>query len=660
MMEAHPRAVRTDASASDTFDAAGPPAALLYPGDGGSVEPRLEPPSDPPARPAAHLPLDSVPMTATADPTRSGAFDAVDAVDAAADRFLVGRKIPGVAYAVVLHGELLHVRGIGTLRVGEDAPPDADSVFRIASMTKSFTAATVLSLRDAGLLGLDDPVGLHVPDLTEFRGPTADSPPITIRHLLTMSAGLPTDDPWGDRQQGLDLDRFAELLRAGPALAWTPGVRFDYSNLAYGILGRVISGAAGAEYREVVRDRLFEPLGMTATTFDLDPVPPARLAHGYLWRDGAYLDEPVDPYGALASMGGVFSSLRDLARWVDFFTDAFPPRDDPEGPYPLSRASRREMQQAHRTIPPWLAAAAPDAVVDLQSMAYGYGLDVIDDLVGGRIVAHSGGYPGFGSHMRWQLASGLGVVVLGNHRYAPATPLGRVLMRVLLEERPAIAEPRRIGPSPATERAMTVVESLLAEWDDDLAATTFAMNVELDEPLVRRRAEMERLRSEHGRLERDPADPAISNSSFDRTWWLKGERGRVQVEVLLSPEPEPRIQALNLTSAPEPSQALADLATLVVRAVSEGPWGSLPAELTGILGPEVDQIALERAIRAAGARFGPVSLGSVTAGSDTSATWRLLGDRGPLTLHLEIEPPTGRCTAVELQTVDTEPPILAD
>ena len=84
--------------------------------------------------------------------------DALRAADQAADRFLVGLKVPGVAYGVVLDGALIHDRGIGTLRVGEEALPDADSVFRIASMTKSFTAATVLSLRDDGLLGLDDPV----------------------------------------------------------------------------------------------------------------------------------------------------------------------------------------------------------------------------------------------------------------------------------------------------------------------------------------------------------------------------------------------------------------------------------------------------------------------------------------------------------------------
>jgi CubicO group peptidase (beta-lactamase class C family) len=594
-------------------------------------------------------------MTTTSDP----ALEAFRAVDEAATRFLVGRHIPGVAYAVVLHGALIHVGGIGTLRVGDEALPDADSVFRIASMTKSFTAATILSLRDDGLLALDDPVATHVPELAGLRGPTADAPAITLRHLLTMEAGFPTDDPWGDRQQGLDLDRFVELLRAGPRLAWTPGVRFEYSNLGYGILGRVISNVAGSEYRDVVQERLLAPLEMTATTFSLEAVPPEHLAHGYLWRDDAYVEEPYDPYGALAAMGGIYTSLRDLARWVGFFTDAFPPRDDPEGSQPLSRASRREMQQSRRAIPPWLAASAPD-VVDLQSMGYGYGLDVIDDLRAGRIVGHSGGYPGFGSHMRWQPTSGLGVVVLANHRYAPATPLGRDLMRTLLGTSPAVAAPRRIVPAPATVDARAVVESLLDAWDDTLAADTFAMNVDLDEPLTLRRAEVERLRRVHGRLEPDPDEPTKSLSSFDLTWWMRGERGRVRVELLMSPEPDPRIQALNLTSAPEPHADATAFATVLVRAISDGPWGDLPAAVGSGLSESVDRVALERAVRTAGARFGTVRLGPVTAGTETSATWRVLGERGELTLRVDRDPVANRFTAVELLTAEAEPPVHGD
>ena len=95
---------------------------------------------------------------------------------------------------------------------------------------------------------------------------------------------------------------------------------------------------------------------MSATAYDAADVPADRLVQGHVRRDDEYLDEPFDGYGALASMGGIFSSVRDLATWVGGFTDAFPPRDDPEGAHPLSRASRREMQQVHRALDTGVAA----------------------------------------------------------------------------------------------------------------------------------------------------------------------------------------------------------------------------------------------------------------------------------------------------------------
>ncbi len=256
---------------------------------------------------------------------------ALAAVDAIFERAFEAGAAPGMAWGVVVGGDLVHARAFGTLRVGENVPPDADSVFRIASMTKSFTAATLMSLRDEGRLALDDPVAKWVPELADLRPYSADSPPISIRHLMTMTAGLPTDDPWGDRQQGLDLEAFAAFLREGPTLAWAPGTRFEYSNLGYGILGRVITNLVGREYKDVVGERVLRPLGMDATTFDLEAVPPERLASGYVRRDDAWLSEPMDAYGALASMGGVFTSVRDLARWVAWFVDAFPARDDADG-----------------------------------------------------------------------------------------------------------------------------------------------------------------------------------------------------------------------------------------------------------------------------------------------------------------------------------------
>ncbi|MGZ5300061.1 MAG: serine hydrolase domain-containing protein, partial [Actinomycetota bacterium] len=120
-------------------------------------------------------------------------------VDRLVDAFIAGEPVPGVAYGVIVGGELLHTRGVGTTTIGTEAPPTPDTVFRIASMTKSFTAATVLLLRDEGHLRLDDPVADHVPELQGQRPSHTGAPPITLRHLLSMSAGFPSDDPWGDR-----------------------------------------------------------------------------------------------------------------------------------------------------------------------------------------------------------------------------------------------------------------------------------------------------------------------------------------------------------------------------------------------------------------------------------------------------------------------------
>jgi len=580
---------------------------------------------------------------------------ALTEVDAIADRTFASWKVPGLSYGIVLDGGLRHARGLGTLRVGETAAPDADSVFRIASMTKSFTAATLLLLRDEGRLRLDDPLAAHLPELERIVGPTADSPSITIRHLMTMTAGFPTDDPWGDRQQGLDLEAFADLLAGGLSFAWAPGTRFEYSNLGYGILGRVITRVAGREYREAVRERLLEPLGMTSTGYLESEVPPERLAKGYLWRDNAFLEEPMDPYGALASMGGVFTTVRDLTRWVGGFTDAFPPRDDPNGTHPLSRASRREMQQPMVPLVPGVSFSSTDADPELDGGGYGFGLFIVDHLRWGRIVSHGGGYPGFGSNMRWHAPSGLGVVVLANGRYANAGLLAADLIHALL--RADAAPSRRVRANDATTAARERVEALLRRWDDRAAADLFAMNVELDEPIERRRAAVERLAQVHGRLEADPSETPVSQSPFHLEWWLRGERGRVKVEIQLTPELPPRVQTFTVRSVPEPPKALADAAEQIVGAVAAADGGApaWPDEVR--LGPKVDQAKLARALRAAEARFGPIRLGKVVAGDgERTATFRVACARGSLDLALERDPGDGVLTSVALVPSTLEPP----
>jgi CubicO group peptidase (beta-lactamase class C family) len=571
--------------------------------------------------------------------------DGLTRIDEIADRAFAGWHVPGLVYGVVHDGSLVHARGLGTLRVGEDVTPTTASVFRIASMTKSFTASTVLLLRDDDRLGLDDEIARYVPELENLHLPTRDSPPITIRHLLTMTAGFPTDDPWGDRQQGLDLDEFARLLRGGISFAWAPGTRFEYSNLGYGILGRLITNVAGREYRDIVRERLLAPLGMTTSGYLQEEFEPDQLARGYVWRDGRYVDEPMDPYGALASMGGVYTTVDDLVRWVAGFQDAWPPRDDPEGAHPLSRASRREMQQAHVPADLRLTALATDAMPDVESLHYGFGLFQVDDIRFGRVIGHGGGYPGFGSHMRWHPASGLGVIALANGRYAPASLVAREMLGVLLQAE--VVPVRHARPSDATRAARVAIERLIEAWDDDLADELFAMNVELDEPLESRKTFLEGIRERHGLLSPDPSIAGQSASGFHEVWWLRGERGgRVRVEILLTPEATPKVQTFAITSVPEPPHALGHAAAELVALINsfgEPGRAEWPADVS--VGPDVDLDGVRRQLRAAEARYGPLELGpSIEGDGERKATFRLHGARGHLELALTYDP-DAQCVA---------------
>ena len=574
-------------------------------------------------------------------------------IDALFDRFAATGVAPGLAFGVVADGELAHAGGRGTLRAGEIAEPGPDSVFRIASMTKSFTASTVLLLRDDGRLRLDDPVTRLVPELAGLPAWSRDAAPMTVESLLTMSAGFPTDDPWGDRLQDQDPAAFLSFLASGPELAWPVGTHFEYANLGFAILGVVISRAADEAYRAVVERRILRPLGLGSTAYDDEGIDPARLARGYVRRDDAWVEEPTAAYGAFAPMGGLFASVRDLARWVGGFTDAFPARDDPDDGHPLSRATRREMQQLRRPILPELTWRSAAGVPSAGVAGYGYGLFVTLDVTLGRIVGHGGGYPGFGSHMRWHPASGIGVVGLANGRYAPVVDATSEALALLVGR--DLAPIRRPRPWVATTAARASVERLFEAWDDELAGTLFAPNVALDEPPPARRAELERIRSVHGRLRADDDAAPESRSVAHLAWWLAGERGRVRVEILMSPDRPARIQSLIVTSVPAPPPALAVVARRIVELLAL-PGPSWPEELR--LAGTVDRPALDRELRAAEALFGPVVLGPPTGGDGkTDATWLLSGERGNLTLTVAIEADGGRVSKVGLVPVTLESPI---
>jgi CubicO group peptidase (beta-lactamase class C family) len=510
-------------------------------------------------------------------------------------------------------------------------------------MTKSFTAAAVLLLRDEGALRLDDAAEDYVPELAGLRLVDGEVP-ITIRQLLTMTAGLPTDDPWGDRLQGQPLAEFAEFLAGGASLAWAPGVRFEYSNLGYAILGRVVAAASGEDYVQFVRTRLFGPLGMTATGFAAADFRPDQLARGYQGKAGAWQEVAMAPTGAFAPMGGIFSCVSDLARWVNGFLAAFlPGHEQATGHHPLRITSRREMQSAHAAIPPAAFIRAPGGLSGDQPPNYGFGLFIEEDPVLGVVVQHSGGYPGFGSNMRWHPATGLGVIALANRTYAGPWLVAEQMLAALLRqtERRSGRVPVH-GPAlnpgaawPQTLAARDEVMSLLARWDDASAERLFAENVALDESFADRRATVEVIRERIGKFRVDEGRPAEFDSAAHCLWWLRGEHGTVAAEIRLTPEREPRVQSLSLAIPPASGSPVASVLATLIAIVNGGDSGVL-ASIPSV--GSLDKDLLTRQLQMAGAWSGRIDAEATRAGDGvTSTTVQLDGEHAGLRLSVVVD-----------------------
>ena len=469
-----------------------------------------------------------------------------DEVDRVAHAFVENGKAPGLAYGLVHNGCLVHSGGVGVAGEGRIAL-DSTSVFRIASMTKSFTAAAALLLRDGGLIDLDEPVATYVPAAAGIRSVSDDEPPLTLRLLLTMSSGFPADDPWADRQESLSAEAFAALLRDGPRLAKVPGTEYEYSNLGYAIAGRAVANVADQSFQDFVTDRLLRPLGMDATCFSAADVPAEHLVVGHRRaaedRDGSsgWQPEPFDRPGEFSAIGGLYSTVSDLAIWVTGFSNAARQpivADD----HPLRPSTRREMQQLHRLS--GVATSTVDDVVYAVAKGYGMGLTRERHTHWGDVVGHSGGYPGFGSNMRWHPASGFGVITLANATYAAPSFAAAAMLEAVLRGGAPLTRTAAAWPELPTMRA--AVDELISAWHDDLADRVFAGNMDLDEPRARRREQFAKVVEQLGELDpkADPNEDQLSASAMD--WTVTGSLGKARVEMGLSPEPSPKIQILSI------------------------------------------------------------------------------------------------------------------
>ncbi|MCE9622795.1 MAG: beta-lactamase family protein [Actinomycetia bacterium] len=439
---------------------------------------------------------------------------------------------PSVSWGVVAEGALVHHGRVGNLDDG--SAPSAQSVFRIASMTKSFTAATVLALRDEGVWLLDDPVARHAPELASVVGPPG-SAAITLRQLLSMASGLATDDAWADRHLDISPNDIDAIYAGGPTFAHLPNSAYEYSNLGYAMIGRAIERATGTRAQQHIDERFLAPLAMRDTTW----VQPAHdnWARPYRVQDGEITRDTPDPIGDgdLAPMGGLWTTVADLAKWVAWLDSANSQPDQGDAVVGLSTASRREMQRMHTYI--GINTVAGRAC----PAGYGFGLNIRDDPTLGTIVSHAGGLPGYGSSMRWIAGRGVGVIALSNTFYAPMSVLTMRLLAALHEHgaipsKPAIA-------APAWESAAQRLVDLLNDWDDAVAFDLFEDNVALDESLDRRRAQAAALVASHGRVQLGATRPtSAANGDFD----VRGAGKPFRIYMELSPLPGAPISAYTI------------------------------------------------------------------------------------------------------------------
>ena len=464
------------------------------------------------------------------------------AVDEIFRNFSLDAHIPGLVYGIVAGGKLIHVRTYGVQDLETQTPVTPDSLFRIASMTKAFTALTILKLRDDGLLRLDENAEQYVPELRNWSYPTDDSPRIRVRDLLNHTGGLVTDDPWGDRQQPLPEDAFTEFLNNSAPFTRAPRTAFEYSNLGYALLGRTITNVSGQPFAETISATLLSPLGMTSSGFEAEDAPREQRAIGYRWENDAWRQEPTLAHGTFGAMGGLQTSANDYARWVAFLLSGWPARDGADNG-PVKRATIREMATGSN-FPALLSRTVPGGSPDCpQAYNYGMGMGLREDCRLGRILSHGGGYPGYGSYVALLPDRGVGIFVFANRTYAPTyIPLWDATV--------ALQEAGLLGDEPVLPvgtKLLTTYETagaIYAAGDVSVAGDLLAVNFLLDHDADIRAQDLARLKAEVGDCDTSSPMTATGALSADFTW--RCDHGRIQGSLLLAPTQATRIQQLQL------------------------------------------------------------------------------------------------------------------
>jgi CubicO group peptidase (beta-lactamase class C family) len=339
-------------------------------------------------------------------------------------------RLPSLSGAVFRAGEVVWAEAVGLADAESGTEATPDTQYHIASITKTFTASSVLQLRDAGELELDDPLSKHIPEAAHGT--------LTIRRMLAHASGLQRE-PVGEIWETLEFPTRDELLErlAEAEQVLAPGPHWHYSNLAYVLLGEVVERASGLSIKQYVEERLLRPLGLERTTWS----PEEPYARGYFvepYSDSVRPEPDIDSGGTSAA-GALCSTSGDLARWGSFLADP--------DPNVLSPHAADEMHALQ-------VMAEPD-----WTLGWGLGLALFRH--GERIFAgHMGGYPGHLSMLVWAPKEKVGAVVLANSSVWPK------LTETALELETKAVEHLAVPPEPwrPAEHPPDDVAPLLGRW----------------------------------------------------------------------------------------------------------------------------------------------------------------------------------------------------
>jgi D-alanyl-D-alanine carboxypeptidase len=373
--------------------------------------------------------IDAVPSATGLTPVE------VERVDAAM-RKLVEAGIPGIALAVARDGAVVYAQGYGVMNIASARPVTATTRMEVGSVTKQFTAAAILQLVEAGKLTLDDPLGKYIPEYTRARA-------VTLRELLWQVTGIPdyvSNNPVGLAKtvgKKADFDYIVGTIK-NRKFDFPTGTRWAYSNANYFLLGRVIEIVSGLSYASYIKQKLFEPAGMTRSTTIADENSLDDMATGYWKPKGKLEAAPATPDLWAGAAGNLVSDVGDLMKWDDALL---------RGKIVNAADLALMMSAGH--------------LRDGEATSYGMGW-VVGDLYNQKLIWHNGGTLGFGAMNAIFPEEKLRLVALVNDSAAKPELITAKVFAALYPEIMAQKYTPAAGECPAmTARARTYIAQLL-------------------------------------------------------------------------------------------------------------------------------------------------------------------------------------------------------